>query len=395
MSIACVLVPSLALACELSERPELALRPVALADEAGVRVAELTPAARERGVRPGMTLREAAAYCPAIAVLEPRPARVARFASALVEAAGAVSPLIEAAAVGEVYADLRGLERLYPAPGAVERALSEATPPQLHARIGIAEERFSAYAAAKHAAAGGTLRLPPGESQAFLAPLPASWLPLEPEALDRLLLLGIERVGEYAALPRHAVEAQFGVAGGRAWLAARGEDPTPVRPRAFVRERVIEHSEAHPPLLSKEALLLGAEQLLRRALRHPRCVRRFVRVIRLQAVTEDERLWARTQVLKEPTSDRERLWLVIRPALEQAELPGPIAELELELGGLTSESGKQGGLFVDHTRRREQLDDMVRHLKVRFGQSPLAQVVEVEPWSRIPERRYGLMEYDP
>ena len=74
---------------------------------------------------------------------------------------------------------------------------------------------------------------------------------------------------------------------------------------------------------------------------------------------------------------------------------GPITELELELSGLTAESGKQAGLFIDHTRRREQLDDMVRHLKVRFGQSPLAQVVEVEPWSRIPERRYGLMEYDP
>ena len=38
--------------------------------------------------------------------------------------------------------------------------------------------------------------------------------------------------------------------------------------------------------------------------------------------------------------------------LEYADYPGPIAELELELGGLTAESGRQGGLFVDRVRRR-------------------------------------------
>jgi len=37
----------------------------------------------------------------------------------------------------------------------------------------------------------------------------------------------------------------------------------------------------------------------------------------------------------------------------------------------------------------------VRQLKVRFGRSPMTQVVEVEPWSRLPERRFALMDYDP
>jgi len=37
----------------------------------------------------------------------------------------------------------------------------------------------------------------------------------------------------------------------------------------------------------------------------------------------------------------------------------------------------------------------VRQLKARYGRSPVAQVVEVEPWSRIPERRHALIDYDP
>jgi DNA polymerase-4/protein ImuB len=52
-------------------------------------------------------------------------------------------------------------------------------------------------------------------------------------------------------------------------------------------------------------------------------------------------------------------------------------------------------LDAARVRRREHMDDMVRHLKVRYGHSPVARMVEVERWSRIPERRWALMDYDP
>ena len=401
--IACLFVPSLALAVELAERPALSApasgtgvreQPAALADEAGLRVAEASLVALDRGVRPGQTLREAVAYCPALAVLEPRPARVRRAAARIVEAVEAVSPLVEEAAPGEVYADLRGLAGLYPRPGALERALLESAPRELGARLGVAGSRFTARAAAHAAAPGEWLRVADAEARAFLAPLPSEWLPLGAAEQGWLRLLGLETLGDLAALPRHAVEAQFGPAGGQAWLATRGEDPTPLTPSRF-RERVIETAQAQPPLVSREAVLRTVEQLLGRALRQPQARRRFVRAVRLQATTEDEHAWERTRVLKEPTGDRARLWTAIRPALEAAEFGGPIAELALEFGGLTAESGRQVGLFREYARRREQLDEMTRHLKVRYGQSPLRRVVAVEPWSRIPERRHALIDYDP
>jgi DNA polymerase-4/protein ImuB len=37
----------------------------------------------------------------------------------------------------------------------------------------------------------------------------------------------------------------------------------------------------------------------------------------------------------------------------------------------------------------------IHQLKHRYGESPLYHVVEVEPWSRIPERRHALISYDP
>jgi nucleotidyltransferase/DNA polymerase involved in DNA repair len=394
-------------------------------------VAEASDEARARGVAVGQTLREATAYCPVLAVIEPRPARTRRAAEALVAALEAVSPLVEAPLLdatdghsapstgaphligpGVVYADLRGLDGLYPDPHDLARAVLQRAPAELQPRLGIASSRFTAYAAAHRAGVGagtGTdatadaaeaaqaLHIPDEAALDFLAPLDVSVLEgtglLEPSQVAWMRLLAIDTLGKLAALPRHAVEAQFGVEGGRAWLAARGEDDTQLRPRLW-RERVVETSSADPPLVSRESVERALEQLLGRALRHPRAHRRFVRVLRLSGATEDDRLWERVQVLKEPSGDRARLWTIIRPAIEHAEFPGPLAELTLELGGLTDETARQPSLLSDHIRRREQLDEMVRHLKVRFGQSPIARVVALEPWHRLPERRYALIDYD-
>ncbi|MEX1022052.1 MAG: DNA polymerase Y family protein [Dehalococcoidia bacterium] len=393
--MACLAIPSLAFACEMAERPALASLPVVLSDEAGARVADATWPARLHGVRPGMTLREAVALCPTVDIIEPRPALVARISESLVEAMGAVSPLVEEAAPGVVFADVRGTEGIYPHPSDLARAVFQGVPPGHAARLGLAERRFTAFVAACRAEPGTPLSVPAEEAAGFLASQPVSSLVLDVDAVERLWLLGIETCGALAALPAHAVEAQFGYAGTVAWLAARGEDPAPLRPRPWERERVVECMQADPPLVSREAILYGLEQMLGRALRQPRASGRFVRLVRLRGETERGGLWSRDQVVREPLGDRLRLWTVLRSLVEYATFPGPLSLVTLELGGLTHESGRQRSLFVEQMRRREQLDEMARHLKVRFGESPLARMVEVEPWHRLPERRYALLEYDP
>ena len=40
------------------------------------------------------------------------------------------------------------------------------------------------------------------------------------------------------------------------------------------------------------------------------------------------------------------------------------------------------------------LRDAVRELTLRLGDSPLYRVVELDPWSRIPERRHALLRFD-
>lgn len=399
MSIACLVVPGFALASELAEQPALADAPVVLADASGQRVAAATPAAERRGVRAGMLLREAIGLAPALAVLESHPARHDRAAAACVAGLAAVSPCVEEAAPGLVYADLRGLGRLYPTVDALERAIrTEASlagaAAGLRPRLGVAGQKFTALVAAQAARPGGCQTVAAGDAAAFLAPRPCALLPVAPEMLERLERLGLRTLGALGALPRSAVEAQFGPLGGWAWAAARGADPEPVRGRHEV-ERVAERTDAEPPLVSQDAVQYTMQQLLGRALRQPAVQGRFVRALRLEIVAEDDRLWSHDQTLREPCSEREPLWFVIRSLLERERYPGPVVRLSLELRDLTRESGTQTVLFPGRVRHRERLDEMVRQLKTRFGAPPLKRVVEVEPWSRIPERRYALMDYDP
>src|SRR5206468_11120855 len=88
---------------------------------------------------------------------------------------------VEPAEAGTVYFDTRGVERLY---GGLEPALRRALTavgPEWDARIGAAERRFAALAAAGAARAGQVLIVSDDRTQQFLAPLPLTLLPLERE----------------------------------------------------------------------------------------------------------------------------------------------------------------------------------------------------------------------
>ena len=66
------------------------------------------------------------------------------------------------------------------------------------------------------------------------------------------------------------------------------------------------------------------------------------------------------------------------------------------LNGLTGETGYQDSLLISQrVGDLKNLRDAIAQLKARTGRSPIARVVELEPWSRIPERRRALLDFDP
>jgi hypothetical protein len=99
----------------------------------------------------------------------------------------------------------------------------------------------------------------------------------------------------------------------------------------------------------------------------------------------------RTIALKGTVSDAESLYTTLRYRLAGLTLDGAVEEITLELSGLTAVYARQEQLFGTTLRRRQQqrVSEAVKQLKQRYGATPLYRVVPIEPWSRIPERRWG------
>jgi protein ImuB len=384
--IACLSIPGFELKAALRKSPSLALRPAALAPEAGGEplLGPVTAAAEAAGVRPRMRLGEALATMPRLVLVDPDPAAAEQaweeIVCALEDAGFAVDP----ATRGIAYFETRGVERLY---GGLEPALRRALAsvgPAWDARLGAAGRRFTALAAASVARPGQVLVVRDEDVGRFLAPLPLTLLPLERQRYEELESLGVRRLGQLAGLPGGAVAERLGPDGRRAWSLARGGAAARVRGRRPPAE--LAETLAFPEAVGNELTLrraLGA--LIETALARPERRDRFVRKVALTAVIVGGGSWRRTLTLREPSADGSRIRVALASKL--TELPGPVVELRLELVELTEPAGLQLELLAAGAEDRRRLSDGLRQVRASTGSGSVCNVVEVAPWSRIPETR--------
>ncbi len=392
--IACLLIPGFELRAALRARPRLATCPTALAPEPGEEqlLGPVTAAAEAAGVKPGMRLGEALATCPSLALVERDPAGVERewegVLRRLEDAGFAVDPVEP----GVVVFETRGVERLYGgAQAALERALA-AVGSTWDPRIGAAGRRFTALAAASVARPGQILIVADKEERGFLEPLPLSLLPLSADRYAELEGLGLRRIGELAQLPPAAVSERLGADGRKAWRLAHGGRKARVRGRSPAAE--LAEVLVLPDAVANELTLRRAlGSLLERLLARPERAGRPFRKLALAARLVDGGSWRRTVTLRDATAELGRLRIALGSKLQ--ELPAPIVELRLEAVELADHTGQQLALVEPageeaSTRLREGL----RQVRASTGSGSVCAVVEVAPWSRVPEARAFVVPRD-
>lgn len=241
--LACLTVPLFPLAARLRSEPELIREALAILEGNGqaARIVAATRAARAAGVRPGLSLPQARALCPKLAV-RPRDAISERAAEeALIEVADAFSPRVESVGDGTIFLDLDGLpqspslrDAAAAEPDGLERALGRdlaaaADAAGLPARVGIASSKLAARVAA--GLPGSPVIVPAGEEAAFLAPLPLARLAPEVDLSSTLERWGVRSIGDFARLPPAEVASRLGRSGSDLHTVARGLDPRPLVPR--------------------------------------------------------------------------------------------------------------------------------------------------------------------
>ena len=103
--------------------------------------------------------------------------------------------------------------------------------------------------------------------------------------------------------------------------------------------------------------------------------------------------WRRTVTLREPTADPARLRLALGPKL--AEVPAPVLKLRLEVAELAESTGEQLELVRGEGEVLQgRLKEGLRQVRAAVGAGGVSMVVEVAPWSRIPEARALLVPRD-
>ena len=414
LSTACCWIPQFALRCEAARRPELADGPVAvLAPDATRRLWQVSSVARREGVRPGMTVSQAIGLCAALRLVAADQLHYdERFAS-LVAALLNVSPAVEP--VGElIFVGTDGLEGLYGSPESIVHRIecvvrgtwcvnaiddTHHAPCTTHLRLGWGRGKFIASTAARRAQPGRPVIVTHGTESQFLAEQPISALPLDADTHRRLRQLGIRTLGRLAALPEDAVTSQFGATGRRLWRLAAGRAVEPVQGRP-APEPIRAALTFYAPLADRTMIARALGQLVERALKHPRRTGWRVQALRANAVLEQGTSWVAAALLKDPSADRERLLAPLLVRLEHAPPVGAVERLVVEFTAFVPGTAElqlfaRDALAAARAGRRRALRAASQEITARLRRPMLYHVIEIEPWSRLPERRYALIDFDP
>jgi len=385
--IACIVILGFELRAALRSQPGLALQPAALSPLPGSEplLGPVTAAAEANGVRPGMRMGEALATCPGLVLVEQDPAAAEHAWEEIMRRLEDAGFAVDPAELGCVYFETRGVERLYGGMRpALKRALA-AVGTAWDPRAGAAGRRFTALAAANVARPGQILIVSDEHTNEFLAPLPLHLLPLEQGAQQELRELGVRRLGELARLPGAAVAERLGPDGRRAWSLARGGKRARVHGRRPATE-IVEALEFPEAIGNELTLRRAVGVLVEQVLARPERAGRFVRKVALSARLVGGGSWRRTLALRDPTGEPDRIRIALGPKL--AELPAPVVELRLELLELTEDAGRQLELVRPAgAELHGRLKDGLRQVRASTGGGSVCSVVEVAPWSRIPEAR--------
>jgi hypothetical protein len=133
--------------------------------------------------------------------------------------------------------------------------------------------------------------------------------------------------------------------------------------------------------------------LLQRALNRPEVRGQTLRRLDWRLGLESGEQVTRRFVFREPTSDLVRMMFVVKNKIERLQLGSAAVSLGVTLSGLCSEYGHQVKLWQTGPRRRRELLEAIDQLNAREGEAQVYRIVEVQPWSRIPERQLALVAY--
>ena len=375
-------------AVEIRRRPELRGKPVVVGGSGsrGV-VAAASYEARAFGIHSAMPSVRARRLCPHAVFLPGDHSHYGEVSERVMAILADVSPLVEPLSLDEAFLDVRGAVRLLgPAPemaaGIRTRVLEQE---QLTCSVGVASTKFMAKLATERAKprpgpsgpvfGSGVHVVEAGAELDFLHPHPVTALfGVGPATARRLTRLGIETVGDMAAMPESSLVAALGQAVGRQLhRLSNGIDERPVVVNRLARS--ISHEETFArDLHSRSELQAEATRMGDAVARRLRSASLQARTITLKLRFGDFRTITRSTTLPDATDTARVVVAAARELLAQVDPTPGVRLLGVGASGLAEASWRQLSLDDDPVAGGEVHDEAERvadRIRDRFGASAI------------------------
>ena len=397
MKFACILITNLAVASERRKNIELNNNQLVVFHKENKVKTIIENSLDSSALLPKLTLKEATYKYPNAVFISADKTYYRKLLNSVADELLLISPIIESN--GQIlsnrnciYMSLSGLEKLYKTYGNLERHILNSIPKDLEVRIGISDEKFTSYVAASIASSRKTIKVKK-TSKEFLNDLSIDFLPINSILKEKLYELGINTLGKAASLDLSHMQAQFGITGKVIWELSNGIDKTNLKP--YIKDfSVTENLIFERSISAMSILTSGIETIVNRAFLNPYLINRYVRLAILNINMTNNHTWSKTIVFKESVKCAKKAIFAINTAINNMILYEEIEEISITFSAISNESGKQYSMLKS-VRSQDQLRETILQLSKRLRtKPPIYKIKEIEPWSRIPERRQALVDFE-
>ena len=304
-----------------------------------------------------------------------------------------LTPLVEKENLGIFYLCMKGTEIIYGGHKGILNILIESIPRYLVPRIGLANSKFVSYVAAVYCNPDRPAT-PIKDVSVFLEKISIDRLPLSWEEKSRLHTFGLHTIGQISSVSIGAMQAQFGKSGSLAWSLANGIDERPII--SFKQnDSITKVFTFQFPVVTLLEIIFAIDGLLDQVFSDPFLGGKYIRALYVRVDISNENRWEKVVSLKIPVNRKALVLDALKDIFEATNFPGPLESISITVLDMVDEFSVQSNIFGD-VHKRKRIREAIDRLKIRLQiDVPLYKVMDMEPCSRIPERRYSLIEFVP
>lgn len=334
-------------------------------------------AARAKGVKTGMTIREALRLCPELIMIKTDFRLYRRYSERFMEIARQYTPLVQAVSIDECYLDVTG-SGLFGSPVQIAETIQKRIQTEcgLPCSIGIGPNKLLAKIASDMKKPNGLTILRKRDMPGMLWDKPCDMLfGVGRKTAEKLKKLNIRTIGQLASAEREWLVRQFGVYG--EWLkdAANGTDYSPVDPDDGPSKSIGNMTTLPADITNREAANRILLQLSDRTGRRLRAQQLLAGTVQITLRRPDMTTITRSRTLSTPIRQTADIYNEAVHLLERHWQEGdPIRLLGVTLQNLSdeAETAVQLDLFnYEEQPRKDALMDVMDKLRNKFGENAI------------------------